>query len=210
MIIYVHVPKTGGTSLRMAAAEHFGEEAMLYDYGPEAPRTSPIVRELFYEAGEPQRLADWIRDHHVEFISGHFRLDRYPALLPEAELITWVRDPVERVRSQYQHRSRFLGEKSPIHRFVEKKRWTNIMTRQTGTDASRFKVIGVLERHEESIAALNTHLGLALTSRHDNRAEQYEPLGDDLRAKIHANNLDDYNFVKAANARLDRAVSDRL
>lgn len=203
MIIYIHVPKTGGTSIRMAAAEHFGEDAMLYDYGPDAPRTSPIVRELLYDADEPDHLVEWIHNNGIKFISGHFRMNRYPTLLPEADLITWVRDPVDRVVSQHQHRTRTLGETRPLEEWVEKKRWRNIITRQAGVDPNRFAAIGVLERHEESIELLNAYLGLEIQSRHDNQSEPQELLDDSLRARIHALNLDDHAFVEAANARID-------
>ena len=127
MIVYLHVPKTGGTSVRMAAAEYFGDEAMLYDYGAAAHRTSPIVRELFYENKEPERLVEWIQENGVQFISGHFRMNRYPALFPEASLITWVRDPVARVVSQHQHRTRSLGEKRPLDEWAEKPKWQNLI-----------------------------------------------------------------------------------
>lgn len=193
----------------MAAADHFGEDAMLYDYGPAAPRTSPIVRELLYEAEQPDALVEWIASNGIEFISGHFRLQRYPSQFPEADLITWVRDPVERVRSQYQHRSRFLGEKRPIEEFIEKKRWRNLITAQTGTDPARFRAIGVLERHEESIEVLNAQLGLSLTARHDNRTDHEARVNDELRARIRAHNLDDYAFVDAANLRLDQSPRSR-
>lgn len=189
----------------MAAAEHFGEAAMLYDYGPDAPRTSPIVRELFYEAEQPERLVEWIHNNGIEFISGHFRMNRYPTLLPEADLITWVRDPVGRAVSQHQHRTRSLGEKRPLAEWAEKKRWRNLITRQTGVDPDRFQVIGVLERHGESVELLNAKMGLALQPRHDNTGDSPELLDDELRSRIQALNETDYAFVESAKRRLNQA-----
>ena len=207
MIVYIHVPKTGGTSIRMAAAEHFGEDAMLYDYGPDAPRTSPIVRELLYDADEPDRLVEWIHNNGIKFISGHFRMNRYPTLLPEASLITWVRDPVARVVSQHQHRTRSLGEKRPLDEWAEKPKWQNLITRQTGTDLARFASVGVLERHAESIARLNAAFGIDLAVRHDNELTATTTVPDQQRQRILELNHDDHTFVDQANHRLDETIS---
>lgn len=207
MIVYIHVPKTGGTSIRMAAAEHFGEDAMLYDYGPDAPRTSPIVRELLYDADEPDHLVEWIHNNGIKFISGHFRMNRYPTLLPEADLITWVRDPVARVVSQHQHRTRSLGEKRPLDEWAEKPKWQNLITRQTGTDLARFVSVGVLERHAESIARLNAAFGIDLAVRHDNELTATTTVPDQQRQRILELNHDDHTFVDQANHRLDETIS---
>ena len=207
MIVYIHVPKTGGTSIRMAAAEHFGEDAMLYDYGPDAPRTSPIVRELLYDADEPDHLVEWIHNNGIKFISGHFRMNRYPTLLPEADLITWVRDPVARVVSQHQHRTRSLGEKRPLDEWAEKPKWQNLITRQTGTDLARFASVGVLERHAESIARLNAAFGIDLAVRHDNELTATTTVPDQQRQRILELNHDDHTFVDRANHRLDETIS---
>ncbi len=207
MIVYLHVPKTGGTSVRMAAAEYFGDEAMLYDYGAAAHRTSPIVRELFYENKEPERLVEWIQENGVQFISGHFRMNRYPALFPEASLITWVRDPVARVVSQHQHRTRSLGEKRPLDEWAEKPKWQNLITRQTGTDLARFASVGVLERHAESIARLNAAFGIDLAVRHENELTATTTVPDQQRQRILELNHDDHTFVDEANHRLDETIS---
>jgi len=203
VIIFVHVPKTGGTSVRKAAAEQFGESAMLYDYGPDAPITSPIVRELIYESNEPERLAEWIRANGVEFLSGHFEVDRYRTLLPEADLVTWVRNPVDRVRSQHQHQSQFYSQNKTLEEVSQDLDWRNRITVQTGIDPSIYRVIGVLKRHDESIEVLNRELGLSLVSRHDNSLAERDALDREARRRIRRRNLQDARFVRAAVQRLD-------
>ena len=189
----------------MAAAEYFGEDAMLYDYGP-APKTSPIVRELKYELKQPQALVEWIHDNGIEFLSGHFRYDQYAALLPDATFITWVRDPVERVRSLHNHRSRHYDETQSLKEFARRPRACNRIAGLAGNPAD-YAAIGVLERHRESIQVLNEQLGLNLAVRHDNSLGDAQPLGNKLRVEIQRRNSDDQDFVDAANARLDVALT---
>ena len=206
MIVFVHIPKTGGTSIRMAAAEYFGEDAVLYDYGP-AQKTSPIVRELKYELERPDDLARWIKDNQIAFLSGHFRYEQYAALLPDATFVTWVRDPVERIRSLYNHRTRHYDETSKLKDFVRKPRNCNKIAGLAG-DPSNYAAIGVLERHAESIKMINAQLGIELAVRHDNQLGDAQPLGNKLRNEILRRNAEDQLFVEAADTRLDAALGN--
>ena len=52
LIILVHIPKTGGTSLRVAAEQCFGRKHMLYDYGERARLTSELVLQWVYKSND--------------------------------------------------------------------------------------------------------------------------------------------------------------
>ena len=60
--IFVDLPKTGGTSLRLAAAKQLGWSRILYDYGRREELTSPLVVEWIYERKDPQGFA---AAHHL-------------------------------------------------------------------------------------------------------------------------------------------------
>jgi hypothetical protein len=66
-IVFMHIPKTAGTSLRFALAAQAGKRAVLLDYGP-APETSPVLR-------DPAVAAD-LRAHVAApqglLLAGHF------------------------------------------------------------------------------------------------------------------------------------------
>lgn len=187
----------------MAAAEYFGESRMLYDYGAEAERTSPAVRKLFYEADDPAALAEWITTNDIAFISGHFKLARYTSTLPDADVITWVRDPVERVRSLHAHRTEAHGLSTSLDEFSERPRWRNGIAIQAGDDPAAYTAVGVLDRHEESVTHINARLGIDLAVRHDNHGADRDDIDDDLRAEILRRNPEDHTFVDAANSLLD-------
>ena len=203
MIIFVHIPKTGGTSIRNAAADHFGESRMLYDYGIGSARTSSIVRELIYDGNNPDALAGWARAHDIAFLSGHFKLDRYRYVFPDARFVTWVRDPVERVRSLHAHRTNAHGLKASLDEFSGRRRWRNGITDQAGEEPAAYAAVGVLERHTESIECINARLGIDLAVRHDNDGSTRSDIADDLHAEIRRRNTLDTTFVDQANALLD-------
>ncbi len=198
----MHIPKTGGTSVRNAAAEFFGEASMLYDYGPKAPATSPIVRALRYESEEPARLGEWIRTNTINFISGHFKVDFYTSLLPEAKAITWLRDPAERVRSLHQHRSLNHDETETLDAFSARPPFRNGMTDQAGSDLDAYAAVGVLEHHVDSLAMLNATLGIDLDVRRDNTGTLSPDIDESLRQRINNRNRKDVALVAEATRRL--------
>lgn len=90
-IISIHVPKTGGTSFYTMLRESYGVRAKRIQW-PEDVAT--WNKGKLYKANKP----------FIDVIYGH--IQAHPNWLvqyPKAKLITWLRDPADRVISHYYH-----------------------------------------------------------------------------------------------------------
>ena len=88
--IFIHIPKTGGTSLRSLFEDHYGDRLLrVYRSGPE-PRVHPdeIASITAQQAGAPA-------------VFGHFAFGIHEHLPGEARYAAVLRDPVMRVVSHY-------------------------------------------------------------------------------------------------------------
>lgn len=166
-IISVHLPKSGGSSVRASLEDQFGSRA-LFDYGrgPLGPRANEIESGL---------------DAAIALVHGHFRPARYDAV-ENAFRFTFLRQPVDLLLSFYffwldmaPHNQplhdRFLAEQPSVEAFAQ---WPPIrsLTSETyfgGYDMARFDFIGFHETRGRDMAHLNAIAGLNLdASRHDN------------------------------------------
>ncbi|GAB5377589.1 MAG: hypothetical protein AcusKO_40510 [Acuticoccus sp.] len=95
--ISVHIPKTAGTSLAFAF-DHGTDRAILYDY--RADYSNKVFTEA--EAERFVRAKDFILGQFA-FIHGHFYLQKYTEVLPEAKTTACFRHPVDRIISQFKH-----------------------------------------------------------------------------------------------------------
>jgi hypothetical protein len=80
-------------------------------------------------------------------ILGHFRMNKYEEL--GWPFVTFVRDPIERVISQYFYHKGLLGN-IPLREFV--KLFPNHMAYMIGKDLSKLEFVGITEKYEESVA----------------------------------------------------------
>jgi len=97
MFISVHIPKTAGTTLAQIF-DHASERRVMFDYSADYSNTlfDDVGRERFLNA------LPFIKSH-FRFIHGHFYLEKYLDIVPDAKFITCFRKPVERVVSQFRH-----------------------------------------------------------------------------------------------------------
>lgn len=166
-IISVHLPKSGGSSIRADLEQQFGARA-LFDYGrgPLGPRAHEIEHGLNPE---------------IDLVHGHFRPARYDAV-QNAFRFTFLRQPVDLLLSLYffwrdmapRNRplhDRFLAERPSIEVFAE---WPLIRTFTSNTffgdyDMSKFDFVGFHETRNQDMDQLNILADLKLdASRHDN------------------------------------------
>jgi Sulfotransferase family len=147
MIISVHVPKCAGTSFRHFLHGICGEN-IWYNYGS-----------IFSK--------DQAQPHLVppgtKIIHGHFMADSFDAIYPDRQLITWVRNPVERVVSNYYHFLRSPDMRDDCCRALHEHRlslrefadidWMqNLATRYLANKpVADFQFIGISERFQDSV-----------------------------------------------------------
>lgn len=114
-LISMHIPKTAGTSFQKILEAQYPNKALLrLDF--EFSRTNENVPLLIARNDTDQRFLDQLihsgkLPDHVKAIHGHFTLPDIQQLLtfsPNVRLITWIREPLERVVSNYNYLSEVL------------------------------------------------------------------------------------------------------
>ena len=144
MILSIHIPKTAGVTFRSILARTF-EADFLLSYWKMTDATGEVVAEV---------------PLNTRCIHGHFAPEVFLPRFPDAKLITWVRDPVERVVSSYCHRLRDPDLKHPVTRELHEKKLSllqfaaldlmrNEMSRFFGQPApARYAFVGLTEEYE--------------------------------------------------------------
>ncbi|MEJ1974432.1 MAG: sulfotransferase family 2 domain-containing protein [Lacunisphaera sp.] len=196
MILSVHIPKTAGVSVRNILKEHYGPGFILH-YWQITDAWGRVIDKVPAEAT----------------CVGHYQADLLAHVFPAATLMTWVRDPVERVVSSYYHRLRDPDWQHPVCVELHQNRLSladysalplvqNEMTRFFGSKKPEdFAFIGVVEDFEESLAAMKRFLGIPEARlRRDNvnpgKQTEYYAFDPRVRREIERNNASDLTLYE--------------
>jgi len=152
----IHIPKTAGVSIRNVLKEHFGTGFVLY----------------YWQISDAWgRVLDSVPSS-ATCVHGHYQADKLARLFPKARLITWVRDPVERVVSSYHHQLREPDMHNSVCRELHNRKLSlteyaalplmrNEMSRYFGSKKPEdFLFIGIVEEFEASLALMTQLLGI--------------------------------------------------
>lgn len=169
--IFVHIPKTAGTSFRFSLADKLSS---LWDYGADSPNTSDEIKSTIY-SGQPNKLVELVEKEQVGFVSGHFPASKYKEIFPDAKLVAFVREPVDRVISEYNHHVRLGGYTQPIEVFcaspVHRNKQYGCFS---GLSIDDFHFVGLTEKYAHSLSLFNDTTGLELQERRMNLAKNQE------------------------------------
>ena len=153
-IIYLHIPKTAGTSFRLSAEQYFGPEQVLNDYGEKSPNTSDDIRNSVYDSNDTKALrASGLRKN---FLTGHFALAKYREIFPDSPVVTFFRDPVDRVISEYFHFSSHYNFEGSLRDFYTKSHFQNRQAHAlSGALPTDLDYFGITEQYDKSLQMFN-------------------------------------------------------
>lgn len=194
-----------------------GPKRTLFDYGPNIPLTSDIVLKYMYGDGEqdPASLAAAALDRGVRFFCGHFPFSRYADVLPEATLLTFVREPVARVLSEFHHHERHGNRKFDLVDHITDERFSDRQSRMIGDYWSRLSFVGMTERYDASIKYINDWLKLDLPIVHVNARPKDQVTAEpdaqlvDLIRRHNTADIEVYNWIDSQFDRSTQTVPPR-
>lgn len=201
-IVFVHIPKTAGTSLRHALRQARPDLMHLYDYGAAEPLTSPIVRDLRY--GQPSSI-NHLRKHlpanKSVLLMGHFEASVYSDIFAADSFVTFVRQPVQRVISDYKHHVRHYGYSRSLIEFARDPAQRNKQSSYlSGMDVDTLGFIGISEDFATEVQRLSEFTGISLAPPLINEApkEQSVEITPDVEEEILSLNESDWVLYQCA------------
>lgn len=202
---FVHIPKTAGTSFRLAAEREFCRERVVYDYGPQSPVTSDCIQRHLYGEGEEDKSALYAHCFRqgVKLIAGHRPATRFLEGVGVANIITFVREPLARVFSQYLHFKRHHGFEGTFHEFFSEPARQNAQAKMLrGISPRALGFVGITEHYRQSLCMINDLYGWRLRRRHANRSGFLAPgpngVPKEERALFYEANTDDVALYREA------------
>jgi hypothetical protein len=152
--IFVHIIKTGGTTLREVIKKIYGSKYLL-DRSWKRNKKSRIY------VPETSKYPEDYKKFYV--IHGHFTAKKY-SHLKKWKMITFLRNPIERIISHFSSWSGNYKKDISIIEFA--KIYANHMTYITGGNLDQFDFIGLTEYYDESIKQLQKTLSLKFPNQY--------------------------------------------
>jgi len=200
-ILFVHIPKTAGTSFRKAAQEYFSEENTFFDYSPKSSETSKLILKEIYEHNDPYMFHRSVMQYHNSFLSGHFPLSKYAHIYNAKDIVSFVRSPVAQVLSHYNHYKNYNDYKKDLESFIEDPRFRNIQSRMLNhMHISLCGFIGLTEEYNTSIDIFNNLFDIKLQHKFMNTKREgsidIDDISPEIIDRITELNADDMNLYQ--------------
>jgi hypothetical protein len=162
-LIHCHILKTGGVTFLQMIEEVYGKDAIAFPWtwlgmAPEEGAgfkmlwsNWPKLKSL-WQAKIPVAIEN---NPKLRVLQGHHPVGLFKGLCPEAKRICWVRHPVARVISQYQHDMKKRHQpQMPIDKYIELPHNRNLQSFYMGHYLDNMDWVGVLELIDRDIVRL--------------------------------------------------------
>ena len=206
---FLHVPKTAGTSLRVALEEVLGEEAIF-------PNRSYLrLNGGFYPRPKDLTQAMLGLPPTVKLMQGHLPFRVIKSSLPNTKIISVIREPVARVISLLQHKKKFISPEVSVSQLLESnphlysnqmvKMFSDVGLTGSGEDclqsairnAQSIDVLGFTESYRTLLKACGSLLGVELGEpKRLNTSGGREPIDSATLEKIRDLNELDARFYR--------------
>lgn len=166
-LVFVHIPKAAGTSLKNAITDKVGSDNIYFDY------CRPLAKGNLHRKVDCLLSSMTARSRTEKFIFGHFLVGKYANFngycfkrRREVAYATFLRDPLQRAISHFffwkrtavnghQIWERFTQEKWSLEQFLLFKEYTNFQAKFLWRfPLSQFDFIGLTEHFDDSVKML--------------------------------------------------------
>ena len=163
-LVFMHIPKAAGTSLRNALVRPLGEAGYeaVFDYPNNAIGTDWLNRRpAGMDAAEHVR-AHFAADRRV-FLTGHFNAAKYLGGFHPASFFFFLRHPFDQVFSHYNHWRTRSGYMGCFEEFFHEERFINVQSGMAGgLDLRAAGYVGIFEDMTDDVPRLSKFLGVPL------------------------------------------------
>lgn len=150
-VIFCHIPKTGGSSLKILMRKMADQKGWK-------------MKEDYRLHGDPDKNYTAL-DTDADIVYGHLGIDAYANTYPGSVFMAMLRDPVERAISQYKYQKEHLWKQNKlnvevqnglgIHDYMKHPLLTNSMTSMLGNFSTYYSFPFIYEEWDASMAHLN-------------------------------------------------------
>ncbi|MBQ0784409.1 MAG: sulfotransferase family 2 domain-containing protein [Amphritea sp.] len=200
-MFFIHIPKTAGTSFRKAAEEYYGLEHISYDYAPNSGETSDIVIQEVYGNKDNFSFLKKLNDNSIEFVSGHVHASKYIDILGARNSVVFMRDPIQRVISEYNHFVRNFGYEDNFESFYTKPQFINRLKKLlSGVPYQVIGFVGLTENYSSSLDQINERYSTMIPDLELNKGRNstHEPykLDPEVISRLEALNQEDIDLYR--------------
>ena len=207
-LIHCHILKTGGVSFLKMIEEIYGKEAIAFPWTwigmvPEQGKGFNMLWNKW-----PELIKLWTevipvkaaKHPKLRVLQGHHPVGLYKSIFPQAKRIAWVRHPIARVVSNWNHDMKNKHQpKMELMNYANQPHNRNIMSFYVGHNIDNMDWIGVLECMERDIKDLALLLDWPHVPEvpHLNRSTQsnsFQGIGEEI-AKLNMQDMEIYAEV---------------